>query len=185
MRYKRAQERAAKHRTVNEDDGSCFDVENEADGCCVVAVLKKEKSVQTQTDLTQFDMAHSEMELSLSRSQLDVMTLTFESLQGNDVKILYYTGISNWEIFLVVFGYVWSDLPEKCRLSQFQQLLMTLMRLTHNFPLQDLGYCFSVHMRTISRVFNHVIDILYVKLKPLILWPECDVFAQNNANVLS
>ena len=120
-------------------------------------------------------MAHSEMELSLSRSQLDATTLTFESLQGNDVKILYYTGIPNWEIFLVVFGYVRSDLSEKCRLSQFQQLLMTLMRLRHNFPLQDLGYHLSVHMSTISRVVNHVIDVLYVKLKPLILWPECDV----------
>ena len=68
---------------------------NKADGCYVVAVQEKEKSVQTQTDLTQFDMPHSEMELSLLRSQLDVMTSTFESLQGNNVKILYYTEIPN------------------------------------------------------------------------------------------
>ena len=61
--YKRAQERAAKCRRVNEDDGSCFDEENETDGCCVVTVAEKEKLVQTQTDLRQFDMTHFEMEL--------------------------------------------------------------------------------------------------------------------------
>ena len=84
MRYKRAQERAGKRRRVNEDN-SFFDVVNEADGCCVVAVLEKEKSVQTQTDLTQFDMPNSEMEPSLSRSQLDI-TRGKKQLPGIDVE---------------------------------------------------------------------------------------------------
>ena len=49
------------------------------------------------------------------------------------------------------------------------------MRLRLNLSGKDLGYRFSVHSSTISRTFLHVIDILYVKLKPLIKWPERDI----------
>ena len=42
MRYKRAQERAAKRRRVNEDNGRCIEGVNETDGCYVVTVLEKE-----------------------------------------------------------------------------------------------------------------------------------------------
>ena len=59
-------------------------------------------------------------------------------------------------------------------LSPFKQLLMTFMRLRHDFPMQDLGYWLSAHKSTISRVFNHVCNVLYVKLKPLVVWPDRD-----------
>ena len=59
-------------------------------------------------------------------------------------------------------------------LSPFQQLLMTLMRLRLNLPGQDVAYRFGVHQCTVSRTFLHVIDAMYVRLKPLIRWPERD-----------
>lgn len=44
--------------------------------------------------------------------------------------------------------------------------------------LQDLGYRFGTHKSTISRVFSHVIEVMYVKMKPLIIWPEHDVLLE-------
>ena len=46
------------------------------------------------------------------------------------------------------------------------------MRLRLNLSRQDLGYRFHAHSSTISRTFMHVIDVLYIKLKPLIKWPD-------------
>ena len=40
--------------------------------------------------------------------------------------------------------------------------------------LVDLGFRFNVHCTTVSRVFLHVLDVLYVRLKPLIIWPDRD-----------
>ena len=170
QRYARVQERASKRRKLDDIDAA----RNEGDSCVEPeSTLHCEKEIQT--DLRLSDLVSCEMELNLLKNKVNASTLTFESFQEDDARILYYTGLPNWEVFSVVFEFVRLDLPFKSSLSQFQQLLMTLMRLKHNFPLQDLGYRFSVHMSTISRVFNHVIDVLYIKLKPLIIWPERDV----------
>ena len=59
-------------------------------------------------------------------------------------------------------------------LTAVQQLVMTLMRLKLNLSCQDLGYRFGTHKSTISGVFSHVIEVMYVKLKPLIIWPDRD-----------
>ena len=100
---------------------------------------------------------------------------TYKSYKDNNSKILYYTGLPNWEIFKVVYDFVCPDLFQRSSLTTFQQLLLTLMRLRHNFSLQDLGYRFMVHSSTVSRVFHRVINVLFIKLKPLILWPERDI----------
>ena len=41
LRYKRAKERAAKRRRVNEDNGSCFEGMNETDGCMLSLYRRK------------------------------------------------------------------------------------------------------------------------------------------------
>ena len=58
-------------------------------------------------------------------------------------------------------------------LSKFQQLLLVLMRLQLNLPLQDFAYRFNIHVFTASRVFIHVINVMDTRLVPsLIFWPE-------------
>ena len=49
------------------------------------------------------------------------------------------------------------------------------MCLRMNLSGQDLAYRFGVHKSTISRIFSHVIEVLYVMLKPHILWSDCDI----------
>ena len=87
---------------------------------------------------------------------------------------MYYTGLSTWELLQKLFIYVKPYLKQHSSLSPFQQLLITLMRLRLNLCGQDLGYRFKVHASTICRTFEFVIDLLYAKLKPLIIWPTTD-----------
>ena len=60
-------------------------------------------------------------------------------------------------------------------MSTFQQVVLTLIRIRLGLSGQDLGYSFGIHQSTVSRVFTTVIDVLYKKLKHLIIWPESDV----------
>ena len=46
------------------------------------------------------------------------------------------------------------------------------MKLRLNLIDEDIGYCFAVHVSTVSRTIIAVLDILYGKLKPVVMWPN-------------
>ena len=94
--------------------------------------------------------------------------------KDNDEKVLFYTGLSTWELLTKLFVYIKPYLKQHSVLTPFQQLVATLMRLRLNLSGQDLGYRFKVHPSTISRTFEFVVGLLYTKLKPLIIWPDRD-----------
>ncbi|XP_076368692.1 uncharacterized protein LOC143256005 [Tachypleus tridentatus] len=61
-------------------------------------------------------------------------------------------------------------------LSVFQQILITLFRLRFNMNMQYLGFLYGVHSATISRLFQTVIDVMYARLVPaIIFWPDGDL----------
>ena len=51
---------------------------------------------------------------------------------------------------------------------------MVLMKLRLNLTNQDIAYRFGVHQSSVSRNFRKWIDVMYIRLKPLIKWPECE-----------
>ena len=95
--------------------------------------------------------------------------------RGNDEKVRFFTGLTNWEILLKLFEFVRPYLVGHQSLTPFQQLMITLMRLRLASSGVELGYHFSIHPSTVSRIFSHVIEMLYVRLKFLIVWPEREV----------
>ena len=53
---------------------------------------------------------------------------------------------------------------------------MTMIRLRLNLSMRDLGYRFGgISDSTVSRTSLHMVDVLYRRLKPLIIWPDRDV----------
>ena len=57
-------------------------------------------------------------------------------------------------------------------LSQFEEFIVTLIKLRLSLFDQDLGYRLGLHQTTISRIFHKWIDIMFIRLKPLIKWPN-------------
>lgn len=86
----------------------------------------------------------------------------------------FYTGLCLWELLKILLEYVEPYLEaRRSSLSPFHQLIMTLMRLRLNLSGVDLGYRFGIHHSTVSRTL-YVLDVLFTRLKPLIIWPERD-----------
>ena len=87
---------------------------------------------------------------------------------------MYFTGLPSWQVLYTLLQFIRPHLKERSMITPFQQHLVTLMRLRLNLAGKDLAYRFGVHSSTISRTFSHVIGVLYIRLKPLIIWPDRD-----------
>jgi hypothetical protein len=59
-------------------------------------------------------------------------------------------------------------------LSRFQQMIVVLMKLCLYIGDQDIAFRFGVNQSTVSRSFSKWIDVMCIRLKPLIKWPERD-----------
>ena len=58
------------------------------------------------------------------------------------------------------------------KLNPFEMLMLCLMRLCLGLAVADLDNTFQICKTTVSKVFLLVLDVLYVKLTPIITWPE-------------
>ena len=61
------------------------------------------------------------------------------------------------------------------KLTLFQQFILVLMKLRLNLTNQDLGYRFAVSESTAVKIIHKWIQLMYVHLKPVIVWPEREV----------
>ena len=112
------------------------------------------------------------------QKQVESLSLTEQAFKNDNGKVKFYTGLPNYEVFDAVLFLISPQLKtEKAtKLSTFQQVLLTLMKLRLNLPHQDLAYRFGVHMSTISRTLHQVINLLHAVLVPLaLIWPEREV----------
>ena len=135
-------------------------------------LLKENSSLREQYQHLQEECK----ELKKSESKLSELSLSEESLRDNDVKVKYYTGLPNFTILMALFNFLAPCVKNGNRsvLSRFQQMMVVLMKLRLNLGDQDIAFSFVVNQSTVSRCFSKWIDVMYIRLKPLIKWPERD-----------
>ena len=63
-----------------------------------------------------------------------------ECFRDNDKLVLYYTGLSTWDLLQKLLVYVEPHLMTKSSLSAFQRLLLTLLQLRLNVQCRDLVF---------------------------------------------
>ena len=87
---------------------------------------------------------------------------------------MFYTGLPRLEILCSVHDLLKTAIPENVnwKPSSFQHLVLTLMRLKLNSTIQDLAYRFDVSKSTVSFTFLKWIDLMYCRMKFLIVWAE-------------
>ncbi|XP_026044370.1 uncharacterized protein LOC113034194 [Astatotilapia calliptera] len=108
----------------------------------------------------------------LLRSQLQKTELNEHFLKDDTEKVRYYTGLHCYAVLMSLFNTVKDFLPISKKLTGFQMLLLTLMRLRLDLPVQHLCHLFDVPHKTLSSIFADTIDVLYARLGALVHWPE-------------
>ncbi|XP_078605565.1 uncharacterized protein LOC144878628 [Branchiostoma floridae x Branchiostoma japonicum] len=91
----------------------------------------------------------------------------------SDEKVRFYTGLPSYEVLMVIFDHVAPFVTRKSQsLDSFQELMIVLIKLRLNVPLQDLAYTFQVSLATVSRIFSTWIVALDTRLSCFVSWPE-------------
>ena len=85
----------------------------------------------------------------------------------------YYTGLPNGELLREVFKPV-VPFPGTKREYYWKSFITTMMKLRLNLGLQDLEYRLRVPLSTMTRKYHEMLQMLYIRLKFLIMWPERD-----------
>ena len=97
-----------------------------------------------------------------------------EILAADDKLTNFYTGLPNYTILQAIFKYVSLHIPappSHGKLTNFQCFLLTLMKLRLGLANLDLGFRFCVHETTVSRILTKWLQIMDIRLSPLIQWP--------------
>ena len=72
------------------------------------------------------------------------------------------------------FEHVHNTLPgeQSTKLTPFQEFVCTMIKLSINTPIEDLGYRFGISTSTVSRVILKWLRQMDVQLRDLIYWPD-------------
>ena len=129
----------------------------------VSAMTQETADAATQT--TEFDY--------LFCSATKTQPFTEDYFKDSDDKTRFYTGLPDFHLLTKTFKFVSPYVTKRTKtLSLFQKFVMVLIKLRLNVPNLDLAYRFEVSLSTVSRVFKAWMEVLDVRLSPLISWPE-------------
>ncbi|XP_021163909.2 uncharacterized protein LOC105939542 isoform X2 [Fundulus heteroclitus] len=112
----------------------------------------------------------------LSAVRLDEEFFGEADEKARDDKVKYYTGLPRWSLLHALHAAITPCLTKGGRkVTPFQMLLLTLMRLRLDLSEQHLGYLFRISSETASKMFRKTLDALHLHLSPLVRWParEC------------
>nr|XP_046237559.1 uncharacterized protein LOC124055019 isoform X2 [Scatophagus argus] len=137
----------------NEQRVTCRCMDGEMESMCV------EVNCLIEEDVT--------LEKELSATKMDEAFFN-----EDDEKVKYYTGLPYWTLLQALHTVIIPCLTKAGRkLSPFQMLLLTLMRLRLHLPQHNLAYLFQINHTTVSEVFRETIGVLHFHLAPLVHWP--------------
>ena len=96
-----------------------------------------------------------------------------QNFLNDDKKVHYYTGLPNAEILVATFEFVMKLTAFGERHGFYwRSFLIVLLKLRLNLGFQDLAFRMDICESTVSRRFHETLDIMAVRLKSLIHWPE-------------
>ncbi|XP_028992285.1 uncharacterized protein LOC114847088 isoform X2 [Betta splendens] len=151
--------------------------EEEEDDDKSVSDSKKGKYAQSPDAPVNYDdmLKALKKENQSLRESVEKMSLSENSLRNDAEKVKFYTGLPNYFVLETV---MWLLAPhmdgmKNVKLSKFQQLLLTLMRLRLDLRNQDLAYRFGVKVGTVIRTVHRMVNIMSSTLVPTaVFWPS-------------
>ena len=148
-----------------------------------------QNDVGTETDVSSLSLEREchvlrEENHKLSRT-LESFQMSIDSFEADQKRLKFYTGLESIHAFKAIFNLIAPAIEghhDLSSLQKFSQFLMVVIKLRLNLSDQDLGYRFGVSQSTVSKIWIKLINIMYVRLKSFIMWPEREQLKKNNAS---
>jgi len=125
-----------------------------------------------ETECVRLCKENSELRIEIESYQLSEKYFK-DGNDDDDAKVNYFTGLPSYKALMAIFEFV-SPCIEDSRytLPKFQQFLLVLMKVSLNLDHQLLAFKFGIHVSTVSRCFHKLLNVMYERLKPLVMWPD-------------
>ena len=92
---------------------------------------------------------------------------------ADQVKVHYYTGLPNAEVLRCTFEFVVAFYAKGEKRNYYWiSFLIVLIKLRLNLGFQDLAFRMDVSLATVTRRFHEMLDMMKIRLKFLVQWPE-------------
>ena len=112
---------------------------------------------------------NQELKDKLLLGKIDVMFF-----KNKDENVIYYTGLSSFQILMKLYEFVEGDIKNIISLTKFEQFILCLLRLRLGTSLLDIANRFQVSKSTAGRIFSDTLDVMFIRLKKIVYWPERD-----------
>ena len=100
-------------------------------------------------------------------------------IAGNYSSTQFYTGLPSCSVFLHFYTFLTPHVtPSNC-LPLDEEFFLVLVKFRLNLMLQDVATRFSISLGSVSLVFQKWLDVMFVRLRFLISWPNREVVHQN------
>lgn len=98
-----------------------------------------------------------------AKTALQSASFTEAALEGDDSRVTFYTGVPSFFMLLGIFNLVKDHISHSARhsLTQFEEMVVFLMRIRLGCPMQDLAFRFNVSQSTISRNCERWLDVFF------------------------
>ena len=139
----------------------------------------EQPTVSVMTDVTMESISRLESECITLREENQKLNIELQGLKTPDnfldspSKVCYFTGLPSIAVLRAVFDFVSPCVStSRSSLPPFQQFVIVLMKLRLNVDNELLSSIFHVHASTVSRYFKKWIDVMFERMKPLVMWPD-------------
>ena len=116
--------------------------------------------------------------ISELENQLENVKLSASTVEGDDDKCKFYTGLS-WDVFMTVFTYLSGfTRPSGSPVPMRDQLFLTLVKLRLDLPFEFMGTHAGVSKVRMGQIFWTWIDLMAEKMDFLVHWPDRETLTQ-------
>ncbi|XP_055070679.2 uncharacterized protein [Misgurnus anguillicaudatus] len=164
--------------SCNEEEDDNDDEDDREEEISLTSIIQGDKpviNIPTTSSDYQSSLEALKKENMELRESVEKMSLTEASFRNDPEKVRFYTGLPNYFVFetvmLLLLPHMKGD--KNTKLSKFQQLLLTLMRLRLDLRNKDLAYRFGIKVATVTRTVHRIINIMFTTLVPTaVFWPS-------------
>ena len=146
----------------------------------------KDIGTQTSVDMADFsqqtdsDVVDTIKSLQEENQKQQSRILSVSLIEGDDNLVKFYTGLPHWSVSLHLFMFLSPHIMKSTCMEVFDdEFLLTLVRVRLNLQLKDIAICFGISIGMASKIFQKWVDVMYIRLKFLIVWPERELLDAN------